>query len=245
MSLDSHRQQAARNQMFRTNPLSNESLVEKHGERQGRVQQSSVRLSSARLSWGTVRLWRACLVVVCFSVLIANGFANEMQALISGRSVGEHVPQFYVRAVTGPLMNKSVCYVCRNGDRPVAMIFLRDVVPGTADLLKQLDQFVDQNRAVGLRGFGVLLSENQRVATSKLQTLAFDNQLSLPLTMAHPQVESAENQNLHPHAAVTVVLYHDHTVTASYAFRETEITRERIAQVMTGVRDLIAKARAE
>jgi len=241
MSLDSHRQQAARNQMFRTNPLSNESpesLGESYGERQGRV------LPSAVLPW-SVGLSRACLVVVCFTVLIANGFANEMQALISGRSVGEHVPQFYVRAVTGPLMNKSVCYVCRNGDRPVAMIFLRDVVPGTADLLKQLDQFVDQNRAVGLRGFGVLLSENQRVATSKLQTLAFDNQLSLPLTMAHPQVESAENQNLHPHAAVTVVLYHDHTVTASYAFRETEITRERIAQVMTGVRDLIAKARAE
>ena len=170
---------------------------------------------------------------------------GEMQPLVSGRAVGEQVPQFYVRAVTGPLMNKSVCYVCRNGDRPVAMVFLRDVVPGTAELLKELDQVVDQNRAFGLRGFGVLLSENQRTATSKLQTLAFDHQLSLPLTMAPLQVEAAENQNLHPSAAVTVVLYHSHTVSSSYAFRETEITKERIASVISGVRELVAKAKPE
>jgi hypothetical protein len=187
-----------------------------------------------------------CIVLaLCMTICAVNTIAGEAQTLVSGRAVGEHVPQFYVRAVTGPLMNKSICYVCRNGDRPVIMVFLRDVVPGTADLLKELDRFVDQNRAVGVRGFGVLLSENQRVATSKLQTLSYDNQLSLPLTMAHPQVESAENQNLHPDAAITVVLYHDHTVAASYAFRETEVTKERIAAVMSGVRDLVAKAKAE
>lgn len=185
------------------------------------------------------------LSALCLMTFVANAFSMELQALVSGRAVGEHVPQFYVRAVTGPLSNKSVCYVCRNGDRPVVMIFLREVVPGTAELLKELDRCVDQNRAVGLRGFGVLLSENQRFATSKLQTLAFDNQLSLPLTMAHPQVESSENQNLHPQAAVTVVLYNDHVVTGSYGFRETEVTKERIADVMAGVRELIAKSSAQ
>lgn len=190
-------------------------------------------------------LRRFVAVAFCVAAFVLNAVAAESQALVSGRAVGEHVPQFYVRAITGPLMNKSICYVCRNGDRPVIMVFLRDVVPGTADLLKELDRFVDQNRASGLRGFGVLLSENQRTATSKLQTLAYDHQLSLPLTMAHPQVESSENQNLHPHAAITVVLYHDHTVTASYAFREAEIDKDRIANVMTGVRELVAKAKSE
>jgi len=193
----------------------------------------------------TVSYRRAAVIAICLTALVANGFAMEAQDLISGRAVGEPVTQFYVRAVTGPLMNKSVCYVCRNGDRPVAMIFMRDVVPGTAELLKELDRFVDQNRAFGLRGFGVLLSENQRFATSKLQTLAFDHQLSLPLTMAHPQVESSENQNLHPDAAVTVVLYHDHKVAARYAFRDAEVTKERIAGVMNGVRELVAKVHPE
>lgn len=188
---------------------------------------------------------RIAFVALCLSVFVANAVSEETQALVSGRAVGQRVPQFYVRAVTGPQMNKSICYVCRNGDRPVVMVFLRDLVPGTAELLKELDRYVDQNRAVGLRSFGVLLSDNQVAATSKLQTLAYDNQLSIPLTMAPAQVESPDNQNLHPDAAVTVVLYNELTVTRSYAFRETEITKERIAGMMAGVREMVLKAKAE
>ncbi len=163
--------------------------------------------------------------------------------LVSGRAIGERVPQFFVRAGTGPLMNKSVCYVCRNGDRPVVMVLLRDLVDGTPELLKQLDRYVDQQRAVGLRGFCVLLSENQRSAVSQLQTLAFDNQLSLPLTVASGQLEAPTSQNLHPEAVVTVVLYQDQTVVATHAFRQTEVTTERIAELMSGVKELAAKAR--
>ena len=91
--------------------------------------------------------------------------------LQSGREVGETVPRFYVRAVTGPLANRSVCYVCRNGDRPVVMVLLRDCLPELPPLLTGLDEVIDQNRAVGLRGFGVLIAPDQQTAVSKLQTL--------------------------------------------------------------------------
>ena len=187
--------------------------------------------------------------LICLCAIIAAGVGLELAGageadaqLVSGRAVGDKVPQFFVRAVTGPLMNKSVCYVCRNGDRPVVMVFLRDLVDGTPDLLKQLDRYVDQQRAVGLRGFCVLLSENQRSATSQLQTLAFDNQLSLPLTVASSQLEAPASQNLHPDAAVTVVLYQDQTVVATHAFRTAEVTPGRIAGLMTAVKELAAKA---
>lgn len=192
-----------------------------------------------------IRRVAACGAGLClfaFSLTLVFGGEPDMQ-LLSGRAVGERVPQFFVRAVTGPLMNKSVCYVCRNGDRPVVMVFLRDLVSGTPEFLKQLDRCVDQHRAVGLRGFCVLLSENQRSATSQLQTLAFDNQLSLPLTIASSQLEAPASQNLHPEAAVTVVLYQDQTVLATHAFRETELTSERIAELMTGIKDMAEKVR--
>ena len=180
---------------------------------------------------------------VCACVIVGGALVGgePVAQLVSGRAVGERVPQFFVRAVTGPLMNKSVCYVCRNGDRPVVMVLMRDVVEGVPTLLKELDQCVDQHRAVGLRGFGVLLTENQRTAISKLQTMAFDNQLSLPLTVSSTQLDAPSSQNLHPDAAVTVVLYHDQTVVTTHAFRDTELTAERIGQLMTSVKDLAAK----
>lgn len=183
------------------------------------------------------------IVVACTLSLGCLGAADEVMKLSSGRAIGERVPQFFVRAVTGPLSNKSVCYVCRNGDRPVAMVFLRDIVAGTPDLLKQLDQSVDQHRAEGLRGFCVLLSENQRSATSQLQTLSFDNQLSLPLTVASPQLEAPASQNLHPDAAVTVVLYQSQTVVSTHAFRADEVTTERVKELMSQVEALASKSR--
>lgn len=188
--------------------------------------------------WKTLLHAGLCACVIACGVLIGG---EPVAQLVSGRAVGERVPQFFVRAVTGPLMNKSVCYVCRNGDRPVVMVLMRDVVEGMPALLKELDRCVDQHRAVGLRGFGVLLTENQRSAISRLQTLAFDNQLSLPLTVASTQLDAPSSQNLHPDAAVTVVLYHDQTVITTHAFRDTELTAERITQLMSSVKELAAK----
>ncbi|HEY2251392.1 MAG TPA: hypothetical protein VGH74_10045, partial [Planctomycetaceae bacterium] len=82
------------------------------------------------------------LVVARCTALRADDGPNSQTAaslsepLQSGLKVGEKVHTFYVRAITGPLKNKSVCYVCRNGDRPVVMFFVRRITPQLKKLLK-------------------------------------------------------------------------------------------------------------
>src|SRR5262249_54886500 len=122
------------------------------------------------------------------------------------------VTSFYVRAVTGPLAGKSVCYVCRNGDRPVVMVFLRELGPEVPRLLKQLDTVVNQNRASGLRCFVVLMSSKQREDAARLQTLAFDEKLDLPLTLASEALIGTNTRHLEPKSMMTAVLYQDHKV---------------------------------
>lgn len=187
--------------------------------------------------------WYAVLCGLCLcggrTANLPAGEEAPRATLQSGRAIGERVPQFYVRAVTGPLMNRSVCYVCRNGDRPVVMVFLREVVPGTAELLKEIDRCVDAHRADGLKGFCVLLSEDSRAATSRLQTLAFDNTLALPLTWTSSQIETGANQNLHAEAAVTVVLYRDQHVVSATAWRKDELTRPAINKVLADMQQLL------
>src|SRR4051812_14009141 len=100
--------------------------------------------------------WLLSIVLTVFVGTFVG--AEELLPLKSGLQVGEAVPQFYVRAVTGPLKNKSVCYVCRNGDRPVIMLLARKVTPEVTKLLKEVDQLVDSHRADGLRGFGVFVA---------------------------------------------------------------------------------------
>ena len=94
---------------------------------------------------------RTPAVVAFAAVVLAVAGAADKPPIRSGRDIGQPVPSFYVRAVTGPLRNKSVCYVCRNGSRPCVMILFRNTGPALGKLLKEIDKVVDRNRVAGLR----------------------------------------------------------------------------------------------
>jgi len=181
----------------------------------------------------------ACQLLIALMFLLVSAgspfiaLAEEVEPLKSGLQVGESVPQFYVRAVTGPLKNKSVCYVCRNGDRPVIMLLARKVTPELTKLLKDVDQLVDRHRANGLRGFGVFVAAvDAKDLLPRLQTVSFDEDLSLPLTIAVSSTEGPTGQKLHADAALTVVLYREQSVVANFAFRDGELTRDGIARIV-------------
>lgn len=164
-----------------------------------------------------------------------NPTQQPAEALSSGRQAGETVPQFYVHAVTGPLMNKSVCYVCRNGGRPVVMILLRELRPELTPLLKDVDQIVDAHRAAGLRSFAVFLSEEPKGSLGIVQTFAFDHKIAMPMTLATESVAAPDCQNVHPDAAATVVLYRNREVVTTFAFRADELEAGRFREVIERV----------
>ena len=159
--------------------------------------------------------------------------------LVSGRAVGELVPSFYTRAITGPLMNRSVCYVCRNGERPVVMVFVRKLSPNLAPLFKQVDTLVDEHRAEGLRSFAVHISQNPSAAISEVQTFSFDHKIGLPLTVSPLAIADPDCQNLHAEAEVTVVLYQNRKVVSRQAFRAGEIPASEIESVAKSIRNLL------
>lgn len=179
-------------------------------------------------------------------ILILSVNATQTLAakpLSSGRNAGEKVPSFYVRAVTGPLQNRSVCYVCRNGSRPVAMILLRQIEPELKPLLQRLDQVVDGHRGDGLRSFCVFLSDSPRTAISQVQTFAFNHRIAVPMTIASQAVANPSNQNVHTDAAITVVLYKQQRVVDTFAFRSGTLTEDDIQTVLSATRELVSADR--
>lgn len=169
---------------------------------------------------------------------IASGKPAE-EPLKSGPESGDMVPSFYTRAVTGPLRNKSVCYVCRNGARPVVMLLMRRIGPELKPLLKGIDTIVDENRANGLRGFGVLIEDDARKATSAVQTFAFNNKIRFPLTVSGEGI--ANGHKLHKKAALTVVLYRKQKVVKTWTFREGELNKADVAAISKHVKDFASK----
>jgi len=156
---------------------------------------------------------------------------------------GDAVPNFYVRAVTGPLQGKSVCYVCRNGDRPVVMILARKIIPRLGELLQDVDQQIDAHRADGLRGFGVFIGPDSRKLLPQVQTLAFENKLSLPLTLAAAPAEGPAVRGLSDSAAVAVVLYRNQRVCETFHFADERID-ETVSNTVVGAVQALAEGRS-
>jgi len=178
--------------------------------------------------------------ILAFSLAVVTvGSGTDKRPIESGRAIGQPVPSFYVRAVTGPLRNKSVCYVCRNGSRPCVMILFRDTPPALGKLLKEIEKVVDRNRAEGLRSFGVLISPMPGRAISRLQTMAFNQKISLPLSVATDVVGSPSCQNIHRQAMVTVVLYRRQKVVRRYGYRARELDAAGIRRVLSGIKRLL------
>jgi hypothetical protein len=161
--------------------------------------------------------------------------------LDSGPGLGEYVPTFYSRAVTGPLMNKSVCYVCRNGQRPVVAVFVRSFEPKLKSLLQNIDRVVDRNRLTGLRSFSVKLGEDPFRNISAVQTFSFNNKIAMPFTVASEAVSLPSCQNIHTDAAITVVFYRRRRVERTFAFRTGEMTTDQVRTVIQGVKDFAAE----
>jgi hypothetical protein len=157
---------------------------------------------------------------------VAADPAAESKSLLSGPAVGKEVPSFFVRAITGPQMNRSVCFVCRNGDRPVVMVLLRRLESGTSVVLKAVDELIDRRRADGLRAFGVMLSDEPGKVSPHLQTVSFDHQLSLPLGVGPEALGDRDSLCVDPAASVTLVAYRDRKVVWTSAFRSAELRDE-------------------
>ena len=185
-----------------------------------------------------------CLGLLCLGLCCADTLnaADDWPKLASGPEIGSNVSSFYVRAVTGPHAGKSVCYVCRNGDRPVAMIFLRDVGADAARLLKQIDRFVNEHRAEGLRCFVVLLTEKSQADSARLQTLSFDEKLAIPLTVTTDASLNDSTRRIAPDAEVTVVLYNRLKVAARFGYRPGECDEAACESVLDATEKLVRES---
>ena len=189
---------------------------------------SRIRLMPLMLGW---------LLLVALGSEAWTEDATPRERLKSGPEIGSPVHAFFVRAVTGPLKNRSVCYVCRNGDRPVAMVFFQGVDPNAVKFMKMMDQVTDAGRANGARSFGVLVTDDSGKVVPILQTLAFDGKIEMPLTASTTVIANPSCHNLNTDAATTVVLYRHQKVVASYGYRRGDLVDSEIERMQ---RDLTA-----
>lgn len=182
---------------------------------------------------------------VLFSAAVPWALMAAMHAAGSSESHAVQVtpalvPSFYARAVTGPLMNRSVCYVCRHGSRPVVMVVVRRTSPELQTLLQGVDAVVDRHRADGLRSFAVIVCGDPQQAVPAVQTFAFDGKIAMPLCVASEAVAGTGGLELDEQAEVSILLYRNRRIESTAVFRRGELSPAAIPAVLDQVRAFAA-----
>ena len=153
--------------------------------------------------------------------LLANGVALA-GSVKSGPQVGEKVPgPFAPLNVTGADAGKKCCQYCKNGPRPVAVVFAKQFTPAVAQLVKKIDATAVADKERGL-GSSVVVCSDAAGLDQQLQGIAQQMQIqNAVLTLYKPG--GPERYRLSAEADVTVLLYNHFTVKANHAFKAGEL----------------------
>jgi hypothetical protein len=177
------------------------------------------------------RMFAAVFAALAFTSL---AFADGLK---SGPQEGARLPgAFHPLNVNGENAGEKHCLYCANGDRPVAMIFAREVTPALTKLIKEVDAANVKN-GEKMGSFVVFLGDTDSLK-KKLTSVAEDSKLKRTI-LSIDSPAGPEKYKVAREADVTVVLYTDFTVKANWAFKKGELKEKDIPTIVGGLKKIL------
>ena len=159
--------------------------------------------------------------------------------LKSGLPVGDSVPPFNVRDITGPNAGKTLCYRCQYGSRPVVTVFTREVTPSVTDLVAKIDAVVGKNKDAKMAAFVCVITEDADKVEKELEGIAKDKKIAnTPLTIIEGKT-GPEKYKLSKDAAVTVMMWNESKVVANQSFAKADLDAKAIDSVVADTKKLL------
>jgi hypothetical protein len=184
------------------------------------------------------KLCIAVVAILALGLMVGSGLAGD--SLKSGPQVGKKVPgPFHPLNVTGDQAGQKFCLYCKNGEKPVAMIFARTVSEPVAALIKKIDTATAQHSKCEMGSFVVFLNDTEGLEKS-LKDLA-DKQKIKHTILSIDNPAGPKGYGISKSADITVVLYTDRTVKANYAFTKGQLKSKDIDAIVADIKKIVPK----
>lgn len=176
-----------------------------------------------------MKRFHTMLAALAAALLIGGGV--RAGSVTSGPQVGEKAPgPFKPLNVTGPDAGQAVCQYCKNGPRPVAVVFARQITPALLQLIQKIDAATAADKDHRLGSYVVVCSD---VAGMDRYVQGIGQQMRIQNTiLTLYKATGPEKYRLAPEAEVTVLLYDHFTVKANHAFKSGELNERAIQAIL-------------
>lgn len=172
-------------------------------------------------------------------VLALTGIAVAADELKSGLPIGEKVPAFNVRDITGPSKGKTLCYRCQYGARPVVAVFTREMNDTVKDLVTKIDAKVGENKDAKMAAFVVSITEDPDAVEPKLEKLAKDSKIAnTPLTIVEGAAGPPEYK-IAKDAEVTVMMWVEGEVKVNQAFAKGKLDKKAVEALVADTKKIL------
>jgi hypothetical protein len=171
-------------------------------------------------------------------VALVAGLAAAAE-LKSGPQVGDKIrAPFYPLNINGPTPGKKECLVCRNGDKPVVMVFARSADDKTLQaLIKKIDEATAKNSDCEMGSFVVVLTDDDGTEQKLTDLAKKESYKKVVLSIDNPA--GPKEYSVAKDADVTVVLYTDRQVKANYAFKKGELKDKDVDSIVKDVAKIV------
>jgi hypothetical protein len=186
------------------------------------------------------------LTSICVALALMSSVALSAD-LKSGLQPGQPIPAFDVLKCSGAAddgvkVGTQLCYRCKYGAQPMAMVFTRSSGENVAKLAGKLDEAVAKNASQKVRAFVNLLGDNRDDLEAKAKELGTKNKLAnVPVVVPIEFENGPDNYGINQKAEVTVLLATGGKVVASHAFAKGELDDKAIEAVVADVAKQLVK----
>jgi hypothetical protein len=131
------------------------------------------------------------------------------------------------------------CYICEAENRPLVIVFARNLSEPLGKLLSKLDGAVKEHKAAELRSWVTILADDQTAMDPKIVKWAQEHAVSnVPCAVFEDKV-GPPTYLLANEADVTVLLSVNRKVVANFAFRTGELNDAAIADIVKSIPKIV------
>jgi hypothetical protein len=163
------------------------------------------------------------------------------EPVASGPKLGSRPGPYVFWVSTGPNRGQETCFICDAGDKPAVAVFARTTSDALGKLVGKIDRALAEHKAADLRAWVTFLGKDHDTFDGLLIEWSKKHGLkSLPVGTFQEE-DGPPTYRVARDADVTVVLFVNRKVQATFGFRSKELTEEAVDRVLKAVPRLVEK----
>ena len=171
-------------------------------------------------------------------LLILTSACPASEPCVSGPKAGQRPGPYSALVSVGAERGQLHCFICETADRPAVIVFARKLSDPLGKLVRGLDKALADHKDAELRAWVTFLSDDQTALDPKVVEWSKKHALrNVPLAVFE-DVVGPPSYLLNRDVDVTVLLAVKQKVVRNFAFRDGELTKERIAEILKTVPEI-------